>query len=225
MPFDASLAESVLKRVFGFSSFRGQQLDAIRAVLAGHRDVLYIAATGSGKSLVYQFPTQYVRAASGGSRPRSMTLVISPLVSLMEDQAMAMRAAGVSVAALHSETLGVAGMWDRALRGEFDLLYITPEGAIARLDALARMHAAGLLDLIAIDEAHTVSEWVRRRPGRCALGGAWGQGPALCAYVPLGAPIAPPPTSHPSPRASTSALTSAACPCCASACPACPSSP
>jgi len=189
MPFDASLAESVLKRVFGFSSFRGQQLDAIRAVLAGHRDVLYIAATGSGKSLVYQFPTQYVRAASGGSRPRSTTLVISPLVSLMEDQAMAMRAAGVSVAALHSETLGVAGMWDRALRGEFDLLYITPEGAIARLDALARMHTAGLLDLIAIDEAHTVSEWVRRRrPGRCALGGAWGQGPAHRAYVPGACP-------------------------------------
>jgi hypothetical protein len=156
---DDALAEDVLKRRFGFSRFRGRQADAARAVLAG-RDVLYIAATGSGKSLTFQFPTQYLRhAGPRGPASRSTTLVISPLVSLMEDQAAAMRASGVAVAALHGDTPNSNAEWQRALGGAFDLVYITPESALGRLEALRAMAAAGLVDLLAIDEAHCVSEW------------------------------------------------------------------
>ena len=156
--FDADKAASILKAKFGFGAFRGQQLDAIRAVLEG-RDVVYIAATGSGKSLVYQFPTQYLRAAGPKRGQRSTTIVVSPLVSLMEDQAHGMRARGIAVAALHSESPNVVNEWEQALRGEFDLIFVTPEAAISRLAGLQGMHQRGLLDLVAIDEAHTVSEW------------------------------------------------------------------
>ena len=100
-------------------------------------------------------PVQYLRATTRAGK-LSTTLVISPLLSLMEDQAMAMRALGISVVALHSETLGASKEWEKAMRGEYDLVYTTPESAISRLAELQTLHSRGLLDLLAIDEAHTV---------------------------------------------------------------------
>lgn len=69
---------------------------------------------------------------------------------------MAMRALGISVVALHGETLGAAAEWGKAMQGEYDLVYTTPESAISRLGDLQTLHRRGLLDLLAIDEAHTV---------------------------------------------------------------------
>ena len=159
--FDPVVATHVLKTVFGHGGFRGQQGDAVRAIIEG-RDVLYISATGSGKSLVYQLPTQYLRATSRRAE-RSTSLVISPLLSLMEDQAMAMRAVGISVIALHGETPNASAEWDKAMTGAYDLVFTTPESCISRLPAIQSLHRRGMLDLLAIDEAHTVSEWCVRR--------------------------------------------------------------
>ena len=157
--FNVTVAERILRARFGHGAFRGRQREAIEAVLGG-RDCLYIAATGSGKSLIYQYPTQYIQSASGAKAGRrSTTLVISPLLSLMEDQAMAMRSMGVSVVALHGETVNAAAEWEKAMAGEYDLIFTTPESAISRLGSLKQLHARGLLDLVAVDEAHTVSEW------------------------------------------------------------------
>ena len=157
--FHVAAGERVLHATFGHGAFRGRQAEAIGAVLDG-RDCLYVAATGAGKSLVYQYPTQFLHSAEGAKAGRrSTTLVISPLLSLMEDQAMAMRAAGVSVVTLHGETVNATADWEKAMAGEYDLIFTTPESAVSRLGSLKQLHARGLLDLIAVDEAHTVSEW------------------------------------------------------------------
>ena len=150
---DREKAELVLSSVFGFNKFREQQYSAIEAALQG-RDTLLVAATGSGKSLVYQFPTQYLRAGPRAGQ-RSTTIVISPLLSLMEDQAMALRAIGVSCIALHGETANSSEEWLKAMAGGYDLVFTTPESAISHLNSLSQMHARGLVDVLAIDEAHT----------------------------------------------------------------------
>jgi ATP-dependent DNA helicase RecQ len=142
-------ARSELSRVFGFSSFRPGQEDVIGAALRGE-DVLAVMPTGSGKSLCYQLPAL---------ARRGLTLVVSPLIALMRDQVAQMRELGVSAAALNSSSDPAerrnieAAMRERSLR----LLYIAPE-RLAREDTLAMLRDAGI-DLLAIDEAHCVSQW------------------------------------------------------------------
>ncbi|HEU0032916.1 MAG TPA: ATP-dependent DNA helicase RecQ [Kofleriaceae bacterium] len=146
-------ARSVLRDVFGYAEFRGGQADAVDAVLGG-RDALVLLPTGAGKSLCYQVPA--IALARAG---RGMTIIVSPLIALMNDQVSALVGRGVAAAALHSqldedERRAVIG---RLVRGELALLYVSPERAV--LDGFHRLLARTPLALVAIDEAHCVSQW------------------------------------------------------------------
>jgi ATP-dependent DNA helicase RecQ len=139
----------VLKDVFGFDGFRPGQEAAIDAVLAG-RHVLTVMPTGSGKSLCFQVPALVL----GG-----LTVVVSPLVALMQDQVAALRLAGVAADTInssrHRDDNVVA--WRRAASGQTRLLYMAPERLMTErmLAALARLPVR----LIAVDEAHCISQW------------------------------------------------------------------
>jgi ATP-dependent DNA helicase RecQ len=140
---------AVLKDVFGFEQFRPGQEKAVDAVLAG-RNVLTVMPTGSGKSLCFQVPALVL----GG-----LTVVVSPLVALMQDQVAALRLAGVAADTINSSRTredNVAA-WRRAASGETRLLYLSPE----RLMTEPMLAALDKIDvrLIAIDEAHCISQW------------------------------------------------------------------
>ena len=140
---------AVLKQVFGYDRFRPGQLEVVTTLLNGEH-LLAVMPTGSGKSLGFQIPA----ILKGG-----LTLVVSPLVALMEDQVAALQAAGVAAEAINS-TRGYeanARSWRRVAAGEIRLLYMAPERLMTTrmLDALGRLP----LRLIAIDEAHCISRW------------------------------------------------------------------
>jgi ATP-dependent DNA helicase RecQ len=136
-----------LHSVFGFERFRGLQADVIADVVAG-RDVALVMPTGSGKSLCYQIPA-LCRPGCG--------IVVSPLIALMADQVRALGLAGVRAAALNSQS-GDATETERAFReGALDLLYVAPERAA--MESFRRLVAGGAVSLVAIDEAHCVSQW------------------------------------------------------------------
>src|SRR5437899_12227088 len=141
--------EPLLKQHFGFTSFRPLQEEIIRDALAG-RDVFALLPTGGGKSLCFQLPA----LAQPG-----LTVVVSPLIALMNDQVVALHASGVAATFLNS-SLGVTESRTRLRglhNGEFRMLYVAPE----------RLMLAGFLgdlqkwkpNLLAIDEAHCISEW------------------------------------------------------------------
>jgi len=139
----------ILKTVFGYDKFRGQQQDVIEQLIAG-QDALVLMPTGGGKSLCYQIPA-LIRPGVG--------IVISPLIALMQDQVSALLQLGVKAAFLNS-TLSLEEsrrIEQQLLNGELDLLYIAPERLTsARTGALfERIKIA----LFAIDEAHCVSQW------------------------------------------------------------------
>jgi ATP-dependent DNA helicase RecQ len=144
-----SAARDTLERVWGHAEFRGLQASVVAEVLAG-RDVLAVLPTGGGKSVCYQIPA-LIRPGLG--------LVISPLIALMTDQVEALKQQGVRAARLDSGlSLDERSAVLRAARsGDLDLLYVSPEGlqSGALLDRLADLPLA----LIAIDEAHCVSQW------------------------------------------------------------------
>ena len=139
--------ETILHQVFGFPSFRGHQAEIVAGVCAG-RDVLAVMPTGSGKSLCYQVPALV--------RP-GCALVISPLIALMQDQVRALRANGVRAASLNSQSLDSGATMAALENGELDLLYVAPERAT--LPGFQAMVARVEIALIAIDEAHCVSQW------------------------------------------------------------------
>ncbi|MGJ4998751.1 DNA helicase RecQ [Bradyrhizobium sp. HKCCYLS3077] len=140
---------SILKTVFGYDSFRGRQRDIVDHVIAGH-NAFVLMPTGGGKSLCYQIPAL--------ARP-GLGLVISPLIALMEDQVTALRQAGIKAAALNSRLWGAEKdlLWQDIDRGELDLLYMAPE-TLLKPENIERLKSAQL-SLIAIDEAHCVSQW------------------------------------------------------------------
>ncbi|TAL71558.1 MAG: DNA helicase RecQ [Rhodanobacter sp.] len=145
----ASSLIDILRNVFGYSSFRGQQQAVVEHVAAGG-DALVLMPTGGGKSLCYQIPA-LARAGTG--------IVVSPLIALMQDQVDALRSAGVSAEYLNS-SLGSSEQRDverRLLAGALDLLYVAPERLLTArfLDLLGHIRIA----LFAIDEAHCVSQW------------------------------------------------------------------
>lgn len=142
-------ARTALKQIYGYDSFRKGQEQIIESVLQ-YEDVLAILPTGAGKSICYQIPSVLLPGT---------TLVISPLISLMKDQVDSLRRVGVSCAYLNSSLTAAEyrSVIEHAIHGEYKLLYIAPE----RLDAplfqqlLDQLH----IPLIAIDEAHCVSQW------------------------------------------------------------------
>jgi RecQ family ATP-dependent DNA helicase len=146
---EAENLKELLRAVFGFAGFRAGQEAVCRAAIEG-RDLLLVMPTGAGKSLCYQLPA----IARGGT-----ALVISPLIALMEDQAAKLGALGLKVARIHS------GL-DRAvarqacvdyLSGQLQFLFIAPERL--RVPGFPQMLAKKRLALIAIDEAHCISQW------------------------------------------------------------------
>ena len=136
-----------LKRIFGFDHFRGVQEAVIDRVLAGQR-TLAVMPTGAGKSLCYQLPA-VVREGTA--------LVISPLIALMHDQIRSAGAIGLRAASLTSADADREQTVQRFKAGELDLLYVAPERATG--EAFRRLVSQAKLALIAIDEAHCVSEW------------------------------------------------------------------
>ncbi len=142
-------ARDVLRRTFGHADFRGMQAGVINEILAGH-SAMAVLPTGGGKSLCYQIPS-LIRPGVG--------LVVSPLIALMADQVQGLRQAGVAAERLDSNISldERSDIWRRIDAGEVDMLYLSPEGLMQpwMLERLSRTPLA----LIAVDEAHCVSQW------------------------------------------------------------------
>ena len=138
-----------LKRYFGYDSFRPGQEEIVSALLAG-RDALAIMPTGAGKSLCYQVPALLLPG---------LTLVISPLISLMQDQVKGLNAAGIHAAFINSSLTEtqIARALDLATEGSYKLVYVAPE----RLESpVFRSFAAGAdISMVTVDEAHCISQW------------------------------------------------------------------
>lgn len=156
----------VLGEVFGHEEWRSSQQDVVDAILRGE-DALVVLPTGGGKSLCFQLPAIVRQRQSLG-----VTVVVSPLVSLMRDQVRALRRKGVKAEALASDRDGRRAR-SRMLRGAATLVYVSPERAMSEefLGDLAAMAFAGRLATLVVDEAHCVAHWGRDfRPSYLALG-------------------------------------------------------
>jgi ATP-dependent DNA helicase RecQ len=138
----------VLREHWGYDAFRGPQAEVVDAALAGD-DCLVVMATGAGKSLCMQVPP-LVAGRVG--------VVVSPLISLMEDQVAALVARGVRACLLGSAQTSLR-VRDDAWAGRYQLVYVTPELALGCAARLAVLHSTVGLALLAVDEAHCVSEW------------------------------------------------------------------
>ena len=156
-PATATAPLDILQQVFGYGAFRGQQAAVVNHVCQGG-DALVLMPTGGGKSLCYQVPA-IARHRAG----RGVTLVVSPLIALMHDQVGALDEAGVPAAFLNSSLEGdQARQVERDLMaGRLVLLYAAPERILTPrfLAMLDSLHERGLFSLVAIDEAHCVSQW------------------------------------------------------------------
>ncbi len=142
-------ALDILKTVYGYETFRQPQAAIVEHVIAGN-NAFVLMPTGGGKSLCYQIPAM--------ARP-GMGLVVSPLLALMADQVTALREAGVKAAALNSDLPqdDRRALWRDIYEGALDILYVAPETLLREgvMERLARVR----LSLIAIDEAHCLSQW------------------------------------------------------------------
>jgi len=147
----------VLHRIWGYSSFRPLQREAIDAVLGG-RDSVVVLPTGGGKSLCFQLPALVADAACEDER---LALVISPLIALMKDQVDGLVAQGVAAACLHSGQSSAERLaaLDLVRSGRCRLLYVAPERAVGEGAEAFRRLVSGGARYVAIDEAHCISQW------------------------------------------------------------------
>lgn len=145
----AQTPEGVLQHYWGYNSFRELQREIVHSVLAGH-DTLGLLPTGGGKSICFQVP---------GLLLPGITLVITPLISLMRDQVMGLKARGIKAAMVHSGMGGdkIRQTLDNCLYGRYKFLYISPErlGSERFRSMLTELHVS----LIVIDECHCISQW------------------------------------------------------------------
>lgn len=149
MPKDMPDAEALLRDIFGYDAFRPGQGEIVRAVAEG-ANVLAIMPTGGGKSLCFQLPALM---------REGVTVVVSPLIALMRDQVRGLREAGVAAGALTSGNTEdeTDAVWEMLRGGTLKLLYLAPE-RLASAGAQRMLAQAGV-SLIAVDEAHCVSQW------------------------------------------------------------------
>ena len=140
---------SILKQYYGHSAFRAGQEELIDSILSG-RDALCVMPTGGGKSLCYQIPALLLPG---------ITLVVSPLISLMKDQVAALKSAGVPAAYINSSLTGeqIRTVYARTRKGAYKLIYVAPE----RLETNSFLSLMQEMDVsfLAVDEAHCISQW------------------------------------------------------------------
>ncbi|MDE6326220.1 MAG: RecQ family ATP-dependent DNA helicase, partial [Duncaniella sp.] len=143
-----SRATALLRRFYGYSSFRPMQLDIITAVTM-RRDCVVLMPTGGGKSICYQIPAMM---ADG------VAIVISPLIALMKDQVAALTANGIPAAAVNSMQSDTENreILEQLATGRIKILYISPERLLMEIDRWSTMLN---ISLIAVDEAHCISQW------------------------------------------------------------------
>lgn len=141
--------QEILKKYFGYDSFREGQENLIDSILSG-KDVLGIMPTGAGKSMVYQIPALMTKG---------ITLVISPLISLMKDQVSSLNQAGISAAYLNSSL--TTNQYFKALQyakaGRYPIIYVAPERLLT--EAFLEFAMQAQISMVAVDEAHCVSQW------------------------------------------------------------------
>jgi Werner syndrome ATP-dependent helicase len=139
-----------LKSTFNLDNFRPNQLEIIKAIIEDKRDVLACMATGSGKSICFQFPAVYMN---------KLCLVISPLISLINDQIQKMKDLNIKVCSLNSTVRNKEEIKSLLLNGDYTLLYMTPEYLITQEYFIKELYQEDILGLIAIDEAHCISTY------------------------------------------------------------------
>ena len=155
---------SILKKVFGYDSFRPGQEDIVRRLLDG-QDVLAVMPTGAGKSICYQVPALLLPG---------ITIVVSPLVSLMKDQVGALVQAGVAAAFLNNSLTDnqKALMLRRAREGWYKIIYVAPERL--EMPGFQRFAQEKLISMVTVDEAHCISQWGQDfAPAICASRSSW----------------------------------------------------
>ena len=142
-------AVDILKRYFGYAAFRTGQEDIIRSILSG-RDSLAIMPTGAGKSICYQVPALLLPG---------ITLVISPLISLMQDQVKSLNEAGIRAAFINSSLTEtqISKALDLAAKGVYKIIYVAPERLES--DRFLRFAINGEISMVTVDEAHCISQW------------------------------------------------------------------
>ena len=140
----------VLKDKFHYDKFRLKQLDIIRAILEEKRDICAIMFTGAGKSLCYQFPSVYTQ---------KVAVVISPLISLANDQLMKMDDLNIPACCLNSTVSYKDKLLKDIINNKYRLVYTTPEYLVSHIDFVIELSNKKLLTMIAVDEAHCISSW------------------------------------------------------------------